>query len=636
MPEFALLGAMDDKTSPILNGAEGLVQHLCLNGEMTRPGWYEKRRGLSTSVTVGQTFGSSAPFQIFRWTVDSTHSAIVCVGSDAIAFMNPSNGYLYVRTSGTAKIYSDPTNFATTVDTEWGLAEPGAVKTSQSLAGSRMNPGLYVYAISNYDSARRVESPCSLGLTSGDVGYATDKLQYVPSKAYQVEFKNLAAPDANASHVRVYRNRIAHFPSSGSGLQEVQADKSQYRGLRLIQEKAKDTPHVFDNDIGGQPTGALLTFAHTTVPFCKAVIRFDGRWFYGANPSLPYRVIFSNPDCPETYAANTTFGSGGPAVTPTIGELAEDDLVPGEAIIDLPTAVGEIIAFASAGDQLLVLCQYGSWRIQRVGDFGYGYARDPLSLGCVSRATVADSPYGTWWLAREGVVLWDGQSVPELVLRSRLNTAASETLFHGTFSSLAAACGAYSTRRSQYVVCVPQASSGQFLLCVQADMPLRNGYAYQKWTTALTITGMGSDPTTGEIVYRVGASTFYSATDGSYQDKTSTLVSYAWGLDAWWARGGKDGYVSSNVVVNLMCYRSDVGNTQTVSVTVRGAPIPDESAGTSPGAHTLTLAANKRELVGTEQGVAGEAIHVSIRNTDAYHLAMLSLSFDPPGTRRAY
>lgn len=637
MPEFALLGVMNTKGSPFLEG--GLIQHLCLNGEMRKPGHFEKRRGISTSVAVGQTFGSTAPYRVFRWT-NASSSAIVVVGSDAIAFVNPTNGYLYVRTSGAAAIYSNPANFATIVDTAWGLAEPTASTTSQSVAGSRMNAGIYAYAISNYDETRRVEGPCSTVLVSTDVGYETDQLQYVPGKAYQVAFSDLASPDANASHVRVYRNRIAHFPSDNSGWQEVQADKSQYRGLRLIQEKAKNTSgggggHAFDNDEGGQPTGALLTFATTVVPFCKASIRFDGRWFYGANPSLPYRVIFSNPDCPETYAKNTTFGAGGPAVTPTLGELAEDDLVPAEAIIDLPTTVGQIVGFASAGDQLLVLCQFGCWRIIRVGDFAYGYARDPLSLGCVSQATVAASPFGTWWLAREGVVLWDGQTVPELVLRNHLDTAASATLFHGTFSSLAAACGAFNVRRSQYIVCVPQAVSGQFLLCVQADMPLRNGYAYQKWTTSLTIDGMGYDDTTGEVVYRISAGTCWSATDATYQDNTGAAASYDFGFDAWYARGGERPLVLANQAVYLACYRNSVAAAQTVTLNVRAAPIADESAGTSTGNLTLSLGISARSLIGTIAGVSGEAWHVSVRNTDAYHLDLMALSIHEPQQRGA-
>ena len=632
MVEFALLGAMNDKSSPFEGG---LIQHLCLNGEVRRPGYFEKRRGFATAVTLGATFGT-APYDLFRWT-NASGSALVAVGADALAFVNPSNGYLYTRTSGASEIYSDPTNFATKVDTEWGLAEPSAVTTTSSTAASRLAGGYYAYAISNYDATRNLDGPVSPVLAAHD----GDLLEGVSGPGQKVAFGD-ATLDAKASHLRVWRNRILTFPKASTGWYPLQADNLQFSGLRMIAEETKNTSgagstHSVGDDTGGQPYGPLLAFATTVAPRCKAVIRFDGRWFYGndAANSKPYRVVWSNPDCPETYAATTTFGTGGPTVTPALGELGPNGIVQGEAVIDLPPDMGEIVGFASAGDQLLVLCQYGAWRIIRVGDFSYGYARDPLSLGCVSKATIADSPYGTWWLAREGVVLWDGQTVPELVLRNQLDPSASDATFHAT---LTGACAAYHVRRGQYIVCVPQVTSGQFLLCVQADQPFRNGYPFQKWTHGLptAIDGMGYDHTTGEVVYHLATSgDCWSAKDATYQDGTASPASYAFGFDAWWARGGERGLVLANQDVYLTCYRSSVTNAQTITLNVRAAPTVDTSAGSETGDVTLTLGANARPIVGNICGVSGEAWHFSVRNTDAYHLALLAMSVGEPQRRGA-
>ncbi|HUX16809.1 MAG TPA: hypothetical protein VMW52_10080, partial [Phycisphaerae bacterium] len=292
--------------------------------------------------------------------------------------------------------------------------------------------------------------------------------------------------------------------------------------------------------------------------------------------------------------------------------------------------------FASAGDELLVLCQYGAWRIVRVGDgVSYGYASEPLSLGCVSRATVATSPYGTWWLAREGVVLWDGQTLPELALRNQLDPKDSNTTFYTT--DLSTACGAFHVGRSQYIVCVPETASTQFLLCVQADMPRRNGYVWSKWTSGLAtlIDGMGYDPNTDEVMYHTAsAGGTFSAKNATYQDKVSSPASYAFGFDAWWARGERPD-VLSNQNVLLTAYRASVAASQTITLNVRAAPILDASAGTTTGDMTLTLGVSARQIVGNLCGLSGEAWRVSVRNTDAYHLALLALSIGPPGRRGA-
>lgn len=714
MPEFALLGAMNTKRSPFLE--DGLVQHLCLNGEMRRPGYFEKRRGIATAVTAAAAFGT-APYRLFRWT-NAKGTVLVACGADAVVFANPTNNYLYARvqytissiskaasavvvtstahglatgdeitfgdivgstgtdwdvldgiaytvtvsdtttftvpvnTSGytgtfssgvlsKATIYDDPTSFASKIDVGWGLdiMDVSSVNTDRATADSMHSGGAFAFAVAAYDEGRNVEGPISTVLNSGTAGVTSNLLQWCSGSTQTMTFDEQAAPDSHASHIRMYRNRILIFPKSSTRWEALRADKLQFYGLRQIREEAINTSgagtnHVYATDTGGQPEGPVISFATTVVPFAKASIRFDGRWFYGADPTLPYRVIFTVPDCPETYAKKTTFGASGPDVLPVLAELGAEQVQPGEAIIDLPTDVGEFVGWASAGDQLMALCEYGAWRIIRVGQYAYGYARDPLSLGCVSRATIAESPYGVWWLAREGIVLWDGQTVPELVLRTSLDPSASDTPFHATQTG---ACAAYHVKRAQYIVCVPKVTSGQFLICVQADMPLRTGYVWQKWTHGLPtdIDGMGYDNTTGEIVYRLKTSgDCWSATDGTYQDGTASPTSFAFGLDAWYARGGGRGFVMVNPKFYLVVQRDSVTNQQTITFTARGAPTADESAGTSSGAQSLVLSATEYENAGALDGVSGEAIHASIRNTDAYHLALLSLTIFEEQQRR--
>jgi hypothetical protein len=206
-------------------------------------------------------------------------------------------------------------------------------------------------------------------------------------------------------------------------------------------------------------------------------------------------------------------------------------------------------------------------------------------------------------------------------------------------ANLATACAAFHVRRSQYIVCVPASPSGQFLLCVQADMPLRQGFAFQKWTHALpdSIDGMGYDHASGEVVYTttpVGGATGWKAASGTYHDGTGTGTAYDFGLDAWYARGERQ-YVLANPLIYVTAYRSAVGTDQTITMTCRGSPTADASGGTSSGSLTLTLAADTRPIVGGVVGVSGEALQVTLRTTDKLHLALLALSIDGPVRRGA-
>ena len=162
-----------------------------------------------------------------------------------------------------------------------------------------------------------------------------------------------------------------------------------------------------------------------------------------------------------------------------------------------------------------------------------------------------------------------------------------------------------------------------FVLCVQADLPLRTGYPYQKWLPLLAayINGMGYDPTNGEVVYSAGAKA-YMPEDDVFTD-AAVLTEYDFGFEAWYARGGERQTVMDNPVVQLVVFREDVSAAQEVTLGVRGSPMADEAGGTEKEL-TLTLAIAARQNQGGVFGVSGEAIHVSVVNTDDMALGLLA------------
>ncbi len=621
MAEFSLLGTMDNKASPLV--MQGLIQTLCLNGEVTRAGHFAKRRAIATAVSGVTTFGSSAPYRIFRWTDRAGVSALVAAGSDMACFVNPVNGYLYVRGTGhtAGSIYNNPASMGAAWKTAWGLNAPGTTlpTTDRTTANSRMLGGGYAYVMTYYDQTRNVESPPCAFLTSTTATAENGtQLQWCAGPSQQVTFVayNPSSPETNASHLRIYRVRILTFPRSSSGWYALPADPLGFTGARLIREIAlTGYPLSLSNDSGGQPLGPLLSFAGTVVPACTHVIRHDGRWFSGKD----YTVYFSNPDCPETYAAEiSNYPASGDKTTPTLG-TSESGIVQGIATIDIPPDMGTIAGFVSAGDSLLVLCQEGAWRVLRLGDgITYGYAREPFTLGCVSESTIANTPYGAFWLSEQGVVRWDGQHVPELVTADVLDTENSDTAFATTLNW---ACAAFHFRRNQYICVVPKAS-GQFILVVQADMPMRRGVSYSIWTHNLAsdITGIGYDFNSGEVIYK-SSSSFYKAADDTYTENSSA---YEFGIEAWLTDDGSGSPVEANPTIRVTTLREYVAGEQTITVTGRGAPMPDEAAGNSRS-KDLTLEVNEREKDAALLGVSGECLFVSVKNTDTHPLTLMAL-----------
>ena len=627
MPEYALLGTMDNKSSPLL--VPGFVQTLCLNGEMTELGHFKKRREIGTAVTVGNTFGSSAPYRIFRWTDAAGLSVLIAAGSDVVAFVNPVNGYLYIHGTGytSGAIFDDTTSVpGSRFDSNgWGLVTPGATlpTTDRTTASSRMLGGGYAYVLTAYNDVRRVESlPCVVLVSATGAPENGDQLQWCSGPPQQVTFAayNPSSPDTDWTHIRTYRVRLMTFPKSSSGWFALPADPLQLSGLRLIREVAASFPLTLVADAGGQPLGPLLTHAGTPIPASMvAAERFDGRTFYAKGST----VYFSNPDCPETYAANVSnYPATGDKTTPILG-TTEGGLVQGEGIVDLPPDMGPIVGFAASEDTLLALCQTGAWRMLRLRDgITYGYAKQPLTLGCVSRATIASSPYGVWWLSEEGVVLWDGRHLPALVTKDVLDIGNSDTAFA---SDLSEACAAFHHRRQQYICAVPKSPSGQFLLCIQADKPLQRGVAYSVWTLNLAsaISGMGYDFSVGEVIYKSGAN-FYKATASPTYDENS--LTYSFRLKGWIVdNSGRP--VAANPLVRIKTLRDYVAGAQTLTLNVRGAPMPDESAGVNRS-KALTLAANTRLNEGGLIGVSGEAMFIDIENDDSEPLTLLAVTLE--------
>jgi len=126
---------MRNRSSPLAE--KGGTVRLALNGEHLAPGRFVKRRGIDEAVTVNATVGVAKPFRLVPWKPAAT-AYLVAVGSDAIGFVNPVNGYFYLRTvAGGA--YEDgaiwsaftggpPPTTPTVVAASWGLTPPSAVE----------------------------------------------------------------------------------------------------------------------------------------------------------------------------------------------------------------------------------------------------------------------------------------------------------------------------------------------------------------------------------------------------------------------------------------------------------------------------------------------------------------------------
>ena len=648
---------MNNRISPFL--VNGLLARSIVNLVSDSPGHLAKRRGINRAVTVGLRIGS-APYNIFQWTYTGGGggTTLVAVGSNAIAFVNPLNSYLYTRTSaGVDGIWSQP-GAGADIATSWGLATPtGSFITDYGVRQSFLDGGVYAYAACGYDATRRVYSPPMFG-DSRTVGDDAFQLLYGP--VYSIPITQTPAKPTGASHIRVFREQIQAISPATSWLR-VRASRWGISGMRLVAENAAGGAGSIVNDTGadyvcivantnkqpsanptfwaklstnaagawgagtayvangamvdegGQGQGELLTFAHTVVPYGGAFAHFDGRMFYGTG----LNIYYANPLCPETYAGNTTV-QGAP-LTPTLA-ATDDGLMAGEGRILLRSGAGNIVAIASCVDQGLALCQYGSWSLIRLGDgVSYGAAQDMLSVGCSSRQTVCQTPYGVLWLSPDGIALWTGQGPPAVLTRDWLDLYGTEI---GAATDLSGAMAAYDFKRNRYVCAVPKAAGGFTIIVLHMDRLESQQFCMRTWTLAHTtpLVGMGWDPTTMEVVFYFfdGQQTYTAqvARDSSYKDiDQATGTTYQASLDLVWNGGEKE--VLRNPTLTIVPYRATASSAQSVAVTMRGMPVDDAASGSARGPFTLTWGASEYSSKSIEMGVSGKLIKIGITHQDA-------------------
>lgn len=621
MSEYSIFN-MDTRTSPLF--IDGLNVRLALNGELTTRGSFRKRRGINTAVTIDLVVGTTAPYRIFRWQKDASTSYLVSAGANAECFVNRLNGWLYVRTSAAAAIYSDP---STVVVASWGIgAITGAPTTGQAATVSRLVGGDYVYAQTAYHSTRRIEgAPYLLASTTG--GTLTTKMQRIPSPACSTSFTASTLP-TGADRLRTYRAQMTIISQSTGWLPKPITDFG-LKELRLIEEKAKaNGTTTATTDSAGGNYGGILEFADTVVPWAGCVAEYDGRWFYGTIGG--YTVYYSRLSCPETYATDTTVD--GSTLSATVGETDSGNPVSGTASISVPTSAGTITGIVAREDAILVLCQRGAWSIIRTPLPGvYGFDYNQFWVGCVCQATIADSPYGTWWLAEDGIVLWTGTSRPVVLTRDIIDPEDTNTLFSAT---LTAAFGAFDVRRNQYVCVIPKSGGGQFALVVQADR-LPDEVAVTEWTFGHTsaLNGIGYDNVNQRLVFRHASTpaTYYAPTANSYKDEhTTTGATYDFSLEVWYPRHGREKMrVSPGVWVTP--HRAYVTAAQTMTWAMRGLATTAASGGTDVTG-TITMAANeyKAEPIAPQSGVVGRLIRLTLTNSDANPLEIRAIEIGEP------
>lgn len=202
---------MNNRASPLLAGVQVRV---ALNAESVRPGHFSKRRGIATgSITIDKVFGDEAPYRIISWNDAGDDDRLIAFGANAIAFVNPLNGYLYARlAAGNGTIWT--TAVAAAYASAWGLGVPTqgatALKTDNlDTAGptsisSALDGGAYAVAVTGYHNIRNVESP-PLFLVSETVGGLSTSLQWVPGPGWSLEWSdggNVVC--TGATHIRVY------------------------------------------------------------------------------------------------------------------------------------------------------------------------------------------------------------------------------------------------------------------------------------------------------------------------------------------------------------------------------------------------------------------------------------------------
>jgi len=537
---------MSNRQSPL---AAGTQVRRALNAESLGLGHFSKRRGICTTKTIDLTVGSTSPYTIIPWTLQtiiltcgkdvsgwavgdrvyndtgngdhwqgvvaqlsygSVNTTIlvrlwygykladindnvadgiqnldtpdtttlgagaavvgpdveylVACGSDAIAFVNPYNNYLYSRTAaGVDSIGSHPSS-STDIDSGWGLTIPvqggtplytDNVHYDTTSHKSSLDGGTYAVAIASYNEGRNVVGP-PLFIQS-ETGGTSDHLQPVPGAGYSIEWSAAASTlvlDTKTSHARIYIERMQAVSASGTWL-PYNVSRYRFHGLHCVIEEAVANTAAYHPAAaidGDEPGDALLDYATTLVPYCPYHAEHDGRRLYGNGLD----VYYSNPNCPETYAGRTTANNG--PVTPTLG-ITESGLIRGEAHLTVNPDGGTLTGFVSYADEVIALCQYGSWQLLRLSDgVSYGRSQHMFGVGCIAPATVRYTPWGAMWLERSGIGVWTGSGAPVVLTRRDIDLYGGEI---DAGSDLSGAFAAFDFKRNQYIVVIPtDAKSG--------------------------------------------------------------------------------------------------------------------------------------------------------------------------------
>jgi hypothetical protein len=595
--------------------AFGRLCRAILNGEQVAPGILAKRCGITTAVTVDLVIGTLPPFRPIRWKIGNA-PYLVAVGSDADAFLNPHNNWLYARapTFPTGRIYSGPT---TILKEPWGIAKPTVIgiATRDGHTPSKFGTSGLLYAVTGWSEARKCESEPVFLLGEGcpDLGddFDTTELVYVPGMGWSVSLPAVSLP-AGATTIRYYRERMISVQGSAKTgyVFSFPGDASH---LRFIDEKADGAAWI---DSGGQALSRLLDYCYDVVPWASRSAAFKDGWLYlttSAETPCAYKLIRSNPMCPETYAGNMK------------SVFAETDagLMQGKSEWAIPTDCGLPIGLAVQGDRALILCEHGAWPFVDGPASGLYTLMGHTWVGCVSAATIAHSPEGTWWLAKEGIVLWrGGDTQPEVITLDTLDTQGVYTHFA---ADLSGAMGAYDAARHEYKVVIPNYYGGQFLLTVRGDR-LPNEIVFAKWESPVnfpTITGMGYDWYLDKTVYFFGT---YDALTGKVENPSAwaeglITLPYPFTVEEWWGEvGGHTPETKRSVAVRIFVHRTNTTTAQTVSVTIQALRTTEEP--TPPTAVDVTWGIGEVEpkIVEPPGDILGRMVKVTLTNTDVYPL----------------
>ena len=583
---------MENRASPLV--ARSHAVRLAKNGRLVAPGRYVKREGFTVTAAPTMQLGVTAPFRIFTWTVSGTTYRIAC-GSDALAFVNPFNNWLYVRDAASDRMYSAPT---TEKATAWGLAAPaGLAALTRNSDFSSFAGGGYVYAISYFNHERNVESPGTFYVWS-----SYDHISLNDGYQAYVTVPAIASP---ATRARVYRTQL-FTQSHATGWSAV--FRNDYSGLRMFEEKSAAGAFY---DKGNQAESRLFDYATTTVPKCLIHTYFDGRHWYGTG----FTLYFSNPACPETYPGEPT----------SVVAEVQGGIHQAKGEIQIPPECGTITGLVAFGGTLMVLCQYGSWRLVAMDVPGfYSVSYDNLFVGCVSQATIARSPVGLWWLAREGVVWWDGQGPPVVLGSYVIDPEDSDTAFA---SDMTTACGAYDLKNREYVCVVPKSGGGQFALAVRGDR-VPGEIAVSMWTFHAnlgTVTGMGYDAVTNTLVLAVGTTTVATWTqNGAYYDGTVNTNTFPLVIELVWGMGERitpeKPAIKQRPMAHVLIHRASAGQEQTVTWAIQGMRTTEESSGDSTTSTLVWASSAVGSRAIAPQDIAGRMFRFTFTNTDRYNL----------------